>query len=48
VRCYWELFGEHVKNLGIFNFDSHHPKKTLAWKVHYPSGNEQWVVPSSH
>jgi hypothetical protein len=38
VRCYWELFGEHVENLGTFYFDSHHPKKQLAWKVHYPSG----------
>jgi hypothetical protein len=44
VRCYWELFGEHAKNLGIFYFDSHHPKKKLAWKIHYPSG--KWTMGS--
>jgi hypothetical protein len=32
VRCYWELFGEHVGNLRIFFFDSHHPKKNLHGK----------------
>jgi len=23
VRCYWELFGEHVRNLGTLCFDPH-------------------------
>jgi len=27
VRCYWELFGEHVRNLGTLCFDPCSPKK---------------------
>jgi hypothetical protein len=27
VRCYWELFEEHVKNLGTLCLDSPPPKK---------------------
>jgi len=35
VRCYWELFGKHVKNLGTLCFDpTPREKKKLAWKVH--------------
>jgi hypothetical protein len=26
VRCYWELFGEHVRNLGTLCFDPAPPK----------------------
>jgi hypothetical protein len=55
VRCYWELFKEHAKNLGTFCFEGLPPpsppqqiktpkKKTLAWKVHYPSG--KWTMDS--
>jgi hypothetical protein len=31
VRCYWELFGKHVKNLGTLCFDpTPREKKKLA------------------
>jgi hypothetical protein len=41
MRCYWELFGEHVKNLGA-NFDLTPSPKKLAWKVNCPSS--KWKV----
>ncbi len=50
VRCYWELFGEHVRNLGTLCFDTPRtpttPKKILAWKLHSPSG--KWTLHSPH
>ncbi len=50
VRCYWELFGEHVRNLGTLCFDTPGtpttPKKILAWKLHSPSG--KWTLHSPH
>jgi hypothetical protein len=42
VRCYWELFEEHVRNLGTLCFESPSQKKKrkkkLGWKVECPSG----------
>jgi hypothetical protein len=50
VRCYWELFGEHVRNLGTLCFDTPQtptpPKKILAWKLQCPSG--KWTFHSPH
>jgi hypothetical protein len=40
-RCYWELFEEHVRNLGTLCFESPSQKKRkkkLGWKVECPSG----------
>jgi hypothetical protein len=51
-RCYWELFEEHVRNLGTLCFD--HPslpqkrgkkkkkKKNLVWKIEAPLS--KWKV----
>jgi hypothetical protein len=41
MRCYWELFGEHVRNLGA-NFDLTPSPKKLAWKVNCPLS--KWKV----
>jgi hypothetical protein len=33
VRCYWELFGEHVKNWGTLCFNIHQTMKIRLWVV---------------
>ncbi len=49
VRCYWELFGEHVRNLGA-NFDLTPSPKKLAWKIDCPMSvpclTGKWTVDS--
>ncbi len=51
VRCYWELFGKHVKNLGTLCFDPP-PRKTKACMESPLSivqvESEQWTVHSPH
>jgi len=46
VRYYWELFGEHVRNMGTLCFSPPRPqpKKQLAWKVECPLS--KWKVNS--
>ncbi len=47
VRCDWELFGEHVRNLGtplLWTCPQKTKEKMLAWKVNCPRG--KWTVHS--
>jgi hypothetical protein len=48
VRCYWELFEEHVKNLGTLCFDSPPPKKKKEKRKKLDMESEQWTVHSPH
>jgi len=47
VRCYTELFGEHVRNLGTLCFDPSPPtpnkKKREAPSLHGPTS--YWLIP---
>jgi hypothetical protein len=33
ARCYWELFEEHVRNMGTLYFDHPHPQKPKKKKA---------------
>jgi hypothetical protein len=52
VRCYWELFEEHVRNLGTLSFDPClTPRKNIHGKCPLFTvqvESEQWTVHSPH
>ncbi len=49
VRCYWELFGEHVRNLGALSFNPLPQKACMDSRLSpVQVESEQWTVHSPH
>jgi hypothetical protein len=49
VRCYWELFGEHVKNLGTLSFEPPPTPTCMESEqstVHYPHQSQLETSPA--
>jgi len=49
LRCYWELFGEHIRNLGALRFNPLPQKACMESRLSpVQVESEQWTVHSPH